>query len=185
MAKTPDDVAKTPGWKVILLIVNGEQKADPKPLEGVQRVAAAEGVTLFAIKYLHNGRFPASVYSDSEGINLLVSSLGGVMLPSSFDDLGAVAETIIDDIRRRYILSFPRPGNGSPGAHRLEIDSTAKGVRVLSSAAAAPVLDRTQCANDPDNWFCSEQRPRYGADNPERDNRRDRRRVRPAICVKS
>jgi hypothetical protein len=163
-----DQMAGTTGWRVILLIVNGEHDADPKSLERVQTLAAAKGVTLFAIKYLHNGRFPAAMYSDTEGINLLVSSLGGIMLPSSFDDLGSVIETIINDTRQRYILSFPRPGNGSAGAHRLEITATTKGVRVLSSAAAAPLFDRTRCVSQPDSWFCSEQRPQYGTDNPER-----------------
>jgi hypothetical protein len=163
-----DQMAGTASWKVILLIVNGEYKADAKSLQKVQTLAAAKGVTLFAIKYLHEGIFPAAVNSDTEGVNLLVSSLGGIMLPSSFDDLGAVTETIINDIRQRYILSFPRPGNGSAGAHRLEITSTAKGVRVLSSAAAAPLFDSTRCVSEPDSWFCSEQRPRYGTDNQQR-----------------
>jgi hypothetical protein len=163
-----DQMAGTASWKLILLIVNGEYKADAKSLQKVQTLAAAKGVTLFAIKYLHEGSFPAAVNSDSEGINLLVSSLGGIMLPSSFEDLGPVMETIINDIRQRYILSFPRPGNGTAGTHRLEITSTVKGVRVLSSAAAAPLFDSTRCVSEPDSWFCSEQRPQYGTDNPQR-----------------
>jgi len=32
-------------------------------------------VTLFAIKYLQQGSFPASVYSEKEGMNVLVSQV--------------------------------------------------------------------------------------------------------------
>ena len=161
-----DQLANTTNWKVLLLIVNGEHKTDPDSLRRVQALAAAEGVTLFAVKYLRNASFSASVYSDTEGINVLVSSLGGITVHSSFDELGAVTETIIKDTRQRYILSFPGPRNGSAGAHRLEIKTTAKGVKVWASAASAPLLDSTHCTDSTGMWLCSEQRPKYGTDNP-------------------
>jgi hypothetical protein len=159
-------IAKNAEWKVLLLIVNGERPTDMKSLRRVQAIAATQGVTLFAIKYLKQGSFPASVYSATEGLNVLVSSLGGISVHSSFDDLGDVTETIITIIRQRYILSFPRPGNGSAGAHRLEINTNAKGVIVRSSAASAPLLDTTHCTGADGTWLCPEQRPQYGTSKP-------------------
>ena len=106
---------KTTAWKILLVIINGERATDVKSLRKVQAVAAADGISVFTIKFLLPDRFPTSVYSENEGINVLVSSLGGTTMASSSEDLGYVIETIIRNIRQRYILSFPRPENGSVG----------------------------------------------------------------------
>jgi len=159
-------IANTAQWNVLLLIVSGERSADLNLLRRVQAIAAMKGVTLFAIKYLQRGSFPVAVYSEKEGLNVFVSSLGGISVPSSFEDLGEVTETIIRDIRQRYILSFPRPGNGSAGAHRLEIKTNSRGVIVRSSAASAPILDSTPCTGITGSSLCSEQRPQYGTSKP-------------------
>jgi len=156
-----NQTADAGGWNVILWVVNAGHKADLKQFERVRAFAAAQRVTVFAIKYLATGRFPASVYSGSEVVNRLVSAVGGITLHSAFGELGEVTETMIQDVRQRYIVSFPRPGNGSKGTHWLEVTSTAKGVRVLSSAASAPLLE-TGCASGKDRWLCSQQRPQYG-----------------------
>jgi hypothetical protein len=156
-----DQTADAGSWNVILLIVNAEHKADLKQFERVRAFAAAKRVTVFAIKYLATDRFPASVYSGSEVVNRLVAAVGGITLHSALGELGEVTDTMIEDVRQRYIVSFPRPGNGSQGAHYLQITSTAKGVRVLSSAASAPLLE-TGCASGKDRWLCSQQRPQYG-----------------------
>jgi hypothetical protein len=141
-----NQTADAASWNVILWVVNAEHKADLKQIERVRAFAAAQRVTIFAIKYLEAGRFPASVYSGSEAVNRLVSAVGGITLHSAFGELGEVTGTMIEDVRQRYIVSFPRPGNGSKGVHWLQITSTAKGVRVLSSAASAPLLE-TGCTN--------------------------------------
>jgi hypothetical protein len=153
-------------WKVLLIIESGERPMEARSLQEVQGIAAVRGVTIFAIKYLREGSFPSSIYSATEGLNLLVGSLGGVSIHSSFEDLGAVIETVLSIIRQRYILSFPRPGNGSSGAHRLEIRSNVKGVIVRSSAASAPLLDTTLCTGADRSWLCTEQRPKYGSSKP-------------------
>jgi hypothetical protein len=141
-----DQTADAGSWNVILLLVNAEHKADLKQFERVRAFAAAKRVTVLAIKYLATDRFPLSVYSESEGVNRLVASVGGITLHSA---LGEVTETMIEDVRQRYIVSFPRPGNGSKGAHWLQITSTARGVRVLSSAASTPLLE-TGCTSGKD-----------------------------------
>jgi hypothetical protein len=156
-----NQTADAGSWNVILWVVNAEHKADLKQFDRVRAFAAAQRTTVFAIKYLATGRFPASVYSGSEAVNRLVSAVGGTTLHSAFGELGQVTETMIEDVRQRYIVSFPRPGNGTQGVHWLQITSTAKGVRVVSSAASAPLLE-TECASGKDKWLCSQQRPQYG-----------------------
>jgi len=160
-----NQTAEATRWNVILWIVNAERKADLKQFETVRAFAAAQRVTVFAIKYIQTGRFPASVYSSSEAVNRLVAAVGGIALHSAFGELGEVTETMIEDVRQRYIVSFPRPGNGSTGAHWLQITSTAKGVRVISSAASAPLVE-TRCGSGKDMWLCSQQRPQYGNQKP-------------------
>jgi hypothetical protein len=161
MSQTAD--AKS--WNVMLWVVNAEHKADLKQFERVRAFAAAQRVTIFAIKYVAAGRFPASVYSDFEAVNRLVAAVGGISLHSAFRELGEVTQTMIGDVRERYIISFPRPGNGSTGAHWLQVTSTARGVKVLSSAASAPLVE-TQCGSGKDRWLCSQQRPQYGSQKP-------------------
>jgi hypothetical protein len=154
-------------WKVLLIIVNGERPADINSLRRVQPIAAAQGVTLFAIKYLQRGSSSSSVFSPTEGLNVLVSSLGGISVYSTFKDMGDITESIIRDIRERYILSFPRPANGSAGAHRIEIKTNVKGLIVRSSAVSAPVLDGPPCMGNAISSLCDHQRPQYGIDKPQ------------------
>jgi hypothetical protein len=160
-----NQTADAGSWNVILCIVNAEHKADLRQFERVRRFAAAQRVTVFAIKYLETDHFPASVYSGWEAVNRLVAAVGGKTLHSSFGELGDVTQTVIADVRQRYIVSFPRPGNESQGAHWLQITSTAKGVKVLSSAASAPLVEM-RCGSGKDMWLCSQQRPQYGNQKP-------------------
>jgi hypothetical protein len=152
-------------WNVILWIVNADHKADWKQFERVRAFAAAQRVTVFAIKYLETDHFLASVYSGSEAVNRLVAAVGGTTLHAAFGELGEVTQTMIADVRQRYIVSFPRPGNGSTGAHWLQITSTAKNVSVLSSAASAPLVE-ARCGSGKDKWHCSQQRPQFGNQKP-------------------
>lgn len=153
--------AEASEWKVILLILNAERTLEPDAIPKLQVTAAARGITLFAVKYVRQGSFPKETYADIEGLNLLVSSLGGVTIASSFEDLGEVTELIIRSLRQRYILSFPRPGNGSAGSHRLDITTKIKGVKLRSSAASAALLDNA------DGSSGLRQRPRYGTSKPQ------------------
>ena len=160
-----NQTADATSWNVILWIVNAEYKADLKQFERVRAFAAAQRVTVFAIKYLATDRFPASVYSGSEAVNHLVAAVGGMTLHAAFGELGEVTATMIADVRQRYIVSFPLPGNGSKGAHWLQITSTAKGVKIISSTASAPLME-ARCGSGKDMWLCSQERPQYGNQKP-------------------
>jgi hypothetical protein len=160
-----NQTADAGSWNVILWIVDAEHKADLKQFERVRAFAAALRVTVFAIKYLETDHFPGSVYSGSEAVNRLVAAVGGKTLHAAFGELGEVTQTMIADVRQRYIVSFPRPGNESKGAHWLQITSTARGVKVVSSAASAPLVEM-RCGSGKDMWLCSQQRPQYGNQKP-------------------
>src|SRR5271155_3486100 len=88
-----NQTADAGSWNVILWLVNAEHKADLKQFERVRRFAAAQRVTVFAVKYLETDHFPASVYSGSEAVNRLVAAVGGTTLHSSFGELGDVTQT--------------------------------------------------------------------------------------------
>ena len=152
-------------WKVILLILNGERTLDSAKIASLQSTAAVRGIALFAVKYVRQGSFPKAAYNDKEGLTLLVSSLGGISVVSSFADLGGVIETLIRDIRQRYILSFQRPGNGQPGPHRMEITAAVRGIQVRASAASAMPIDES-AYKDGSPGPGSQQRPMYGTSRP-------------------
>ncbi len=142
-------------WKAVLLLVDGEQNFSPAALEELRAIAASRGVALFAIRYSRDGSFPGSAVPDQAGLDALVSSLGGVSLPSSYADLGGVMETMVRALRQRYILSFPRPEGGTAGSHLLEVRTKVSGVRVRAAAASAPLV------NESDAGLHTGQRPRY------------------------
>ncbi len=149
-------------WRVVLLLISGEKVFSIGSLERLRTVAAVRGVSLFAVKYFRQDGFPASASSNKEDLNRLVGSLGGLSVPSSYADLGIVTAAILRDIRERYILSFPRPDGGDAGRHLLEVKTTVRGVKLRASAASAPVVDSTPCADTSGSWVCPTQRPRYG-----------------------
>jgi hypothetical protein len=160
------ETAKTSGWKVIIMIVNGERIVNAKALEKVQINAAAAGVTLFVVKYVNSSRLPVSLYSETEGLNVLCASLGGVTIHSSFDDLGAVTQMLIEDIRERYILSFQRPGKGRSGPHSMEVQTNVKGLTVRPSAASAPLRDKAEFTDNVGRGSYPDDRPQYGTSRP-------------------
>jgi len=159
-------IAHTSGWKVVLMIVNGERTVNAYTLGKVRIAAAAAGVTLLVIKYVYGLRLPPLIYSTTEPFNLLSASLGGVSVYSSFGDFGEATETLIDHIRRRYILSFPRPGNGTAGVHSLEVSTNVRGAIVRSSTASAPLLDDAPCTSNDGLRLCPDHRPQYGTKRP-------------------
>lgn len=161
-----DQTADASSWNAVLWMVNAEHEADLRQFDRVRAFAAARRVTVFAIKYLQDAsHVPASLHSGSDTVNRLVSAIGGTTLHAEFGELGSVSATVIADIRQRYIVSFPRPGNGRAGAHWIEISSTAKGVKILSAAASAPLVE-ARCGSGRDSWLCSQRRPQYGNQRP-------------------
>ena len=162
-----NQMENTTQWKIVLLIANGEHGADYQAMQRVQDLAAAQGVTIFAVKYLRDGHFTPLANVGNDGLNRLVSSLGGVTVESSFAGLGTATATVIGLLRQRYILSFPPPASRSAGAHWLQITSRVKGIQVLSSAASAPLIDSAHCGPGNDTWLCTQRRPQYGAENPQ------------------
>ena len=162
-----NQMTNTTQWKIVLLIANGEHGSDYQSMQRVQEYAAAQGVTLFAVKYLRDGHFTPLANVANDGVNHLAASLGGVTVESSFAGLGQATAATIGLLRQRYILSFPPPASRSAGAHWLQVTSRVKGIQVLSSAASAPLIDNTHCGSGNDTWLCTQRRPRYGADNPQ------------------
>ena len=81
-------LALTFGWRVLLVLVNENQKIAIHALDDLRAKAAAGGVTLFVIRYPDRASFPKATDAETDGFHLLSSSLGGISVFSSFEDLG-------------------------------------------------------------------------------------------------
>ncbi len=151
---------ETTKWKVLLLVVNATRQLDTNIMQHIEIVAAAYRVSLFVVRYVDDSFVSKNAYSDNEGFNVLSASLGGISLVASKSDLATVTDLIFKDVRKRYIISFPRPVNGTAGTHSLQVTSTVRGVKVVSSAASAPPLSQETCDSDQTSSSCMSTRPR-------------------------
>ncbi|MGI4756450.1 MAG: hypothetical protein ACRYGF_06325 [Janthinobacterium lividum] len=123
-------LAERPGRRVLVVLSDGEDDDLGSGWTSLRDHANANSISVFALR-------PSTVkkhweprkYSSYAGVLLapedplsdLCRSSGGLLLSTSKENVGAELSRIILWLRARYIIEFPRPANGVPGTHALDI----------------------------------------------------------------
>lgn len=82
-----------------------------------------------------------------EGFGLLCGGTGGLLIGSAASDVGVSLQRVIQMLRGRYILEFPRPQNGSAGMHMIEVTTSDVSALVRTSGVTVPLEDKALAAD--------------------------------------
>lgn len=126
-------VSALPGRRVGILLTNGIDRGSAHPWQDVRQFANGYSTTIFGL-LADAGIPPPATQTGSLGhgsalpimlqanpFSLLCNGTGGLVLLSSEVTRGPLILRIVELLRQRYILDFPRPRNDSVGVHELTV----------------------------------------------------------------
>jgi hypothetical protein len=174
------NIGNSPGRRVILAITNGRDGKSKVNWAAAQRFISTRGVALFAVR--ENDDVFADVsfgpttpkpltetYSsfapDEDLFRILCETSGGILLSTTPPDLGHTLEDVLNLVRSRYILEFPRPNDHHPGLHEIDIKVAGSHDFVFHPGATVPPPDPAKLA-DPDTLPDAKSPATYGKRRP-------------------
>lgn len=117
-----ESLSSKPGRRIILAISGGQDRASHVKWNDLRDYAAAYSITLFGLS-------PAPVLTRLDRLHFqmenpfqeLCQLTGGVALYTYPSHVAASLSRILDLVRGRYILEFPRPDKGQSGRHNIAV----------------------------------------------------------------
>lgn len=141
---------QAPTRRVLVVLSDGDDRGSLNTWVAARTVLTARSVAAFGIR-------PSSLRDDAprEALQrlrlpvmraevpfaLLCAGSGGVVFDSTAQTLPSVLQKAVELVRSRYILDFPRPHNGTPGQHSLDVTVKDDNATVLPSGVSFPPLD--------------------------------------------
>ncbi|HEY4357650.1 MAG TPA: hypothetical protein VGN16_17995 [Acidobacteriaceae bacterium] len=150
-------MAGLPGYRVLLVITDGQDFGSLNRWSEVQRLAVDKAVTVFAICPTRPGQFmgnSGTVVSAvrftvvEDPLDFLCGDTGGLVLEGKPPAVADEVPHVLELVRNRYILVFPRPSNESRGAHYLDVKISQKDAIVRPAGVGLPLPDPS-IENDP------------------------------------
>jgi len=127
-----------PGRRVILVISDGNDKGSVNTWNNLRRFAAASAVSIFGIIEDSTG----SQHLVTEDVfHALCEQTGGIVLSANRHSLPGQLRRMIEMVRGRYIVEFPRPDRAKAGAHSFLVTIDNSDALVLSSGISYPMPD--------------------------------------------
>jgi hypothetical protein len=154
-------LSEVPGRRVIVVVTNGRDDGSKHGWNEVRAYAQLTGVAIFAVTnvpatgaspsgLVHYGSAQANYgVGDAHALLAMCELSGGNLLPVYPAMTEKRLQQIIEMVRGRYILEFPRPSNATGGAHDLQV-KVAKGddLFIRPSGNSVPLPDPS-LAKDP------------------------------------
>lgn len=144
------EMANISGYRVLLVVTDGEDFGSKNRWSEVQHFALENAVTVFAIRPMrtmtiespsaNRGGSPRIAMRE-DPLEILCSTTGGLTFQ---DKPAAVANEmphLLELIRNRYVLSFPRPSNQTRGTHAMEVKIAQRNAIVHPAGVGVPLPD--------------------------------------------
>ncbi len=136
-------IADQPGRHVILAITDGVDHKSPLPWETLRRYFIRHSIALFGIApplaFMAGPLARAQFLEDS--FNQLAQTSGGLVLYTYPATLSSNLQHVIDLVRSRYILQFPRPDTGANGLHTITVTVSRSNDFVRTTGISYPARD--------------------------------------------
>jgi hypothetical protein len=145
LTKVAESIGTMPGRRVILVISNGRDTQSVVTWNELARYASARSITIF-------GLYPAldmNLYSfssrldEEDPFNQLCQLTGGMVLFTSYLGVPTNLKRVVDLLRGRYILEFPRPDVGVGGDHNIDVTITKTDAFIRPAGISYPAPDPT------------------------------------------
>jgi len=139
-------LSKRPGRRVILVVSDGHDEGSRYTWNELRLYAESAGVAVFGLSYrpdyADDIRRTSQQWSYENPFHSLCELSGGEVLGSSVRSLAETLENFTTTLRERYIVEFPRPSNGTAGAHGMEVRIAKAGDYFVRPAGiSVPVAD--------------------------------------------
>jgi hypothetical protein len=165
-------LGELPGRRVIIAVTDGVDRGSRNSAKDLAGAMQHHAVTAFGVRpeqttdraildRVKGGPMISSLTSAGQVLTMdpfeRISELsGGIALPASNWNAGKRFAHIVELLRGRYVLEFPRPFNTTAGAHQIDVQVAKGGGHFIrSSGTSVPlpdpkiVADPTTLPNDP------------------------------------
>lgn len=141
MAFIVKELSEVPGRRVVLALTDGSDLGSKETWGGVRILAQSAGVAIFGLAYVpyQSGLRMGPGY-DRE-FNPVCELSGGMVVTTDRSDMGPTLKGILKDVRKRYIVEFPRPSNSTAGYHNLLVTIEKKAAFIRPSGVSLPIAD--------------------------------------------
>jgi len=145
LATIVQTLSNRPGRRVILAVTDGVDRGSRNSWNALRFFAQTRGVAIFGLVQ------PADLkYRPGEDLfNSVCQLSGGMLLPTSANDLGKQLAWAVKLVRGRYIVEFPRPVTTVGGNHSLEVTISARRDAFIRPAGSKFPTDDPSILNDP------------------------------------
>lgn len=138
-------------------MTDGRDKGSKHTWGEVRELAQRDAVAIFGMVYVPGGPGRPLYRRPEYGtpLHALCELSGGLVLASSDRDEDWVLRWLMQTLRERYIVEFPRPSNGTGGIHSLDIKVDRANAVVRSTGITVPLksqalkADPTTIPSDP------------------------------------
>lgn len=122
------ELATLPGRRVILMVSDGHDRGSTRPWNEVRAYLQGEGIAAFGLTYIPIVMSGWSAFMpsgrDAYAFQAMCELSGG-MVSTIYPALTAkTLQRLVEMMRGRYIVEFPRPSNSTAGAHDMRVRIT-------------------------------------------------------------
>ena len=144
LAAIVQTLSKQPGRRVILAVTDGVDRGSRNSWNALLDFAQTRSVAIFGLVQTADLRHTQNetLFDD------LCQLSGGILLPTSAEDLGKQLAWAVMLIRGRYIVEFPRPVTTVGAHHSLDVTISGRHAFIRAAGAEVPVYDPA-ILNDP------------------------------------
>jgi hypothetical protein len=144
LATIVQTLSKRPGRRVILAVTDGVDRGSRNSWNAVRDFAQARSVAIFGLVQPGDLRHT----QNETPLDDLCQLSGGILLPTSAEDLGKQLAWAVTLIRGRYIVEFPHPVTTVGGHYSMDITISRRQVLIRPAGAEFPT-DDPAILNDP------------------------------------
>jgi hypothetical protein len=144
LATIVQTLSKRPGRRVILAVTDGVDRGSRNSWNALRDFAQTRSVAIFGLVQPGDLRHT----QNETPFNDLCQLSGGILLPTSAEDLGKQLAWAVTLIRGRYIVEFPRPVTTVGGHYSMDITISRRQALIRPTGAGVPT-DDPAILNDP------------------------------------
>jgi VWFA-related protein len=163
VAHAVDKLGQTPSRRAVLLISLGLEAGSSIGFDQITHLAQEDSTAIFGIRdideYSFQRSFREQTASDLNSVNSRTHSIdrlgrltlltGGMVFDVKHFQIEDQLDRFIAMLRSRYIVEFPRPDSGVPGAHQIQITIPSKWYYIIRNTGASMPLPDPSVVNDP------------------------------------
>jgi hypothetical protein len=131
-----------PGRRVIIAITTGKDHKSSIKWNQLKRYAGSRSITIFGLSPLPRDGTKFHLALDTENpFNQLCQFTGGIVTVTAPLLLATDLNYVLNLVRGRYILEFPRPDNGAAGAHSIYVTLATTDAFIRPAGISYPLPD--------------------------------------------